>query len=258
MKWFRALLLGLLTTLIGLIAGYVAVVRPRLRAWGIDKSEAALKLPGDALVPDATSAETRGISIAAPPDAIWPWLVQMGYGRAGWYSYDALDNDNPSAKELLTTLPELRVGDVMPTHPGGGFEVKVLEPNNALVLYSDTALVQSQAEHAQAAGTDQLPTNGLKVSGGLLSASFPDFAASWAFYHEPKDDGTTRLMERFRARSPGEGVAAALIGEVMGTGILLMTRKQMLGIKERVEREPGRPVDAVGRVPSPMAVPDPA
>jgi hypothetical protein len=244
MKRFGALLFGLLTALIGLIAGYVAIVRPRLRAWGLDASEAALSLPGDDLVPDPSAVETRGITIAARPQAVWPWLAQMGYGRAGWYSYDALDNDNPSATELLTTLPELRIGDVVPTHPGGGFEVKVLEPNRALVLYSDTALVKSQAEAAQAAGTDQLPTNGLKVSGGLLSASFPEFAASWAFYLEPKDDGTTRLIERFRARSPGEGVTAALIGEVMGTGILLMTRKQMLGIKERVERESGRSVDA--------------
>ena len=236
MKPFRVLMLALSTALVGLIAGYVAVIRPRLRAWGTVASDAALDLPGDELVPDTTAVETRGISIAAPPEVIWPWLVQMGYGRAGWYSYDALDNDSPSATELIRGLAELNVGDVMPTHPGGGFEVKVLEPNRALVLYSDTALVQSQAEAARANGADDLPTNGLKVSGGLLSASFPDFAASWAFYLEPKGDGQTRLIERFLARSPGEGIAAALIGEVMGTGFLLMTRKQMLGIKERIER----------------------
>jgi hypothetical protein len=73
---------------------------------------------------------------------------------------------------------------------------------------------------------------GIKMSG----TSFPEFSASWAFYLKPTDDGKTRLIERFRARTPGSGPATAVMGEVMGTGIMLLTRKQMLGIKERAER----------------------
>ena len=124
----------------------------------------------------------------------------------------------------------------MPTHPGGGFQVKTVDPERALVLYTDTELVRSQAEKAHAEGTDELPTPGLKASGAMLGASYPEFSASWAFHVQPIGDGKTRLIERFRAKTPGSGPATAVLGEIMGTGIVLMTRKQMIGIKERVER----------------------
>jgi hypothetical protein len=127
----------------------------------------------------------------------------------------------------------------MPTHPGGGFLVKVVEPEKALVLYTDTAIVREQAGKAEAEGTDELPTPGLKASGAMLNASFPEFAASWAFYLRPTEDGQTRLVERFRAQTPGSGPARAVLGEIMGTGIVLMTRKQLLGIKARVEGTTG-------------------
>ena len=70
----------------------------------------------------------------------------------------------------------------------------------------------------------------------MIGASYPEFSASWAFFLQPTDDGGTRLIERFRAKTPGNGPANVVLGEIMGTGIVLMTRKQMLGIKERVER----------------------
>ena len=69
----------------------------------------------------------------------------------------------------------------------------------------------------------------------LSRTSFPEFAVSWTFYLKRADDGATRLIERFRAKTPGNAAARAVLGEIMGTGIVLMTRKQMLGIKERVE-----------------------
>jgi len=67
------------------IAAFVAA-RTIWRTWGIDPAEQARALPGDDLVTEPIATETRGIDIAAPPAAVWPWLVQMGYGRAGWYS----------------------------------------------------------------------------------------------------------------------------------------------------------------------------
>jgi hypothetical protein len=239
MSWVRGLAIGVATVVVGLMAGYLAVLRPKLRAWGVDAREAALALPGDDLVPDAEAIETRGITIRATPGEIWPWLTQMGYGRAGWYSYDALDNKGRSADRLVPEFGKIAVGEIMPTHPGGGFEIKVLDRERALVLYSDTALVRDQAKQPQAGGDAETVPPGLKLSGGMLSASLPEFAASWAFYLEPKGPGETRLIERFRARTPAEGLAAAVIGELMGTGILLMTRKQMLGVKERAERPAG-------------------
>jgi len=89
----RALLLTLLSLLLSAVATlttvYLAAIRPRQRSWGIDPAESAKALPGDEVIADATVVDTRGITIAAPVARIWPWLVQMGYGRAGWYSYDA-------------------------------------------------------------------------------------------------------------------------------------------------------------------------
>ena len=89
--------------------------------------QASRRLPGDEIVPEPVAIETRGITIDAPPATVWPWLVQMGYGRAGWYSYDQLDQRGASADEIVPAWQELAVGDILPTHPGGGFEVAILE-----------------------------------------------------------------------------------------------------------------------------------
>ena len=121
-------------------------------AWGIDPVEAARTLPGDDLVATAEAVDTRGIDIDAPVGSVWPWLLQMGYGRAGWYSYDSMDNDHPSARSIEDRWQSLNVGDLMPTHPGGGFEVKVLEPEHALVLYADRALMDVQDRATKAPG----------------------------------------------------------------------------------------------------------
>ncbi len=237
MRVVRAILIALLTAFLTASGVYFLVVRPKVRSWGVDPAEAALPLPGDDVIPEPSHAETRGITIDAPPAIVWPWLIQMGYERAGWYSYDALDNRGASTDRILPEYQALNEGDIMPTHPGGGFLVKKVEPERALVLYMDTDLVRSQAEQAEKEGRSELPTPGLKMSGSMMAASYPEISASWAFYLQPTDDGRTRLIERFRARTPGRGPANAVLGEIMGTGIVLMTRKQMLGIKERVERQ---------------------
>ena len=215
MRIIRAILLTLVSAVIASGIVYFAFVRPKVRGWGLDPHEAELPLPGDDLIPEPTHVETRGITINAPVAKVWPWLVQMGFGRAGWYSFEMLDN-KASVDTVLPEFQSLKAGDVMPTHPGGGFMVKTVEPERALVLYTDTDLLRSQAERSE-------------------NESYPEIKASWAFYLQP-EDGTTRLIERFRAKTPGSGPATAVLGEIMGTGIVLMTRKQMLGIKERVER----------------------
>jgi hypothetical protein len=77
-------------------------------------------MPGDDLIADAASS-TRAITIAAPPQQVWPWLVQLGYGRAGWYSYDWIDNDGqPSAGHIIPELQQLQVGDQILMAPGHG------------------------------------------------------------------------------------------------------------------------------------------
>jgi hypothetical protein len=208
--------------------------------WGIDPLEQEATLPGDDLVPDATAVETRGVDVAAPREAVWPWLVQMGYGRGGWYSIDQLDMAGRSAETIVPELQGLAVGDVMPTHPGGGFEVRALEPGRSLVLFTDTALVQAQSEAAaarrEAGETDAVVPPGLAASGAVLSATPPSFAASWTFALEPLPDGGTRLIERFRARFDDVSPASALVLPWIGFGVVVMMHRQMIGIRRRAER----------------------
>ncbi len=232
--------MGKLANTVVLTVGAAALIRitvvPWSRSWGRRAGDSG-PLPGDDLVDDATAIETRGIDIKATPDEVWPWLAQMGYGRAGWYSYDALDMNVPSADHVRSDLAEPKVGDVIPTHPGGGFAVRVLDAPRALVLYSDTELVRSQAKQAKAAATADGPVN-IRATGAFLENAQPeDFAASWAFVLEPTASGKTRLIERFRVRfgaddRPWLGVTMP----VMGFGVFLMMRKQMLGIRDRGER----------------------
>jgi hypothetical protein len=94
---------------------------------------------GDMEIPHTTYEATLAVSIDAPPPAIWPWLLQMGYRRGGLYSYDWLDRlfgflDAPSADRLLPEFQRLTAGDEIPIGRGGGFPVIQVEPYEALVL----------------------------------------------------------------------------------------------------------------------------
>ncbi|MDQ1710268.1 MAG: hypothetical protein QOG49_1653, partial [Frankiaceae bacterium] len=86
--------------------------------WGATAAELAAQLPGDALLPRAQFRATRAIAIDAPPQAVWPWLVQVGCLRAGWYSNDLLDNlGHPSATEILPEYQQIAVGQWVPMSP---------------------------------------------------------------------------------------------------------------------------------------------
>jgi hypothetical protein len=241
----RLFMVGAAVASAGAAIGYVKA-RAAFRTWGIDPEEAAKVLPGDDLVPEAEAIDTRGIVIDAPPEAVWPWLVQMGYGRAGWYSYDELDMNHPSAERLVPELQHVKVGDVFPTHPGGGFEVKVVKAGKALVLYADRELVEAQAKAAREAGpTLSAASANVRATGMYLDASMPgDFQASWAFVLEPLPEGRTRLIERFRGwmtlpAETGPRFAPELAGKALLFGLFVMVRRQMLGIRDRAE---GRPI----------------
>src|SRR6186713_1182916 len=173
MRPIRTLLLAVIAGVVAAGISYVAYFRPRIKSWGFDEVEAEKQFPGDELVTDPTSVETRGITIDDTPEKVWPWLVQMGYGRAGWYSYEPLDSKIPSAKEILPEFQELKAGDLMPTYPGFSFEARIVEPGKALVLFTDTALAKTQIDSADFKGKERMQ-------------EMPDFAASWGFYLEPE------------------------------------------------------------------------
>lgn len=213
------------------IGAYALVVRPWMRHWGFDHTEAATLFPGDELIPEASGQDTRGITIAAAPEDVWPWLVQMGFGRGGWYSIDQLDMRGKSANRIVDEWQALAVGDVVPTHPGGGFAVKVLEPGRALVLYANSATMQPP----DVATPDKVPT-GLAASGAFMSATPSEFAASWSFVLEPIDARRTRLIERVRYWSAEGNLVSNVALRMLGFGVFVMMQRQMLGIRSRAER----------------------
>ena len=236
----RTVLYRVAAATVAATAAYAIVVRPWWRAWGVDPADADTGFAGDDLVPDATVVETRGVEIDAPPDAVWPWLIQMGYNRAGWYSYDLVDMKGASVDKILPELQHLAVGDLVPNSPDTAFVVRALDTGRALVLYADEKTVEEQmaaARDRKAAGEaiEETPAN-LKAAGKMMPA-MAGFAASWAFVLVPLDEGLrTRLVERFRVRMPSpEGPAAAALAATFGFGVFAMTRKQMLGIRDRAE-----------------------
>jgi hypothetical protein len=228
--------IALVGTLASASAVGVMAARRVFNRWGIDSTEATQMLPGDELVTEPTTTDTRGIDIDAPPEQVWPWLVQMGYKRAGWYSYDAIDVNAGSSREIVPEFQAIEVGQVLPTHPDGGFVVKVVEPHKALVLYLDSTIVRDQAAmHAEGTGTE--PEANIAATGKFLNAAMPgSFAASWAFVLEPTASGGTRLIERFRVTMEAPSrMSTSILAPILGFGVFAMTRRQMLGIRDRVQ-----------------------
>ena len=187
------------------IAAYPALGRGRCLHWGARPNEVARPMPGDDLLPDAPVVSTRAVGIAAPPSAIWPWLVQMGPGRGGAYTYDWFENllglNMHSADRILPQYQDLEVGDVLPLNPKVGMRVETLEKERVLMMRS--------------------------VDGAWV----------WAFGLYPDEGGWTRLVSRNRIQDPTAGpIARTLAMYVMEPGSLVMERKMLLGIKQRAER----------------------
>lgn len=110
-----------------------------------------------------------------------------------------------------------------------------MESDRSLVLSIDTELVEAQARAAREATTVAQMPPGLALSAGILQTQPREFAASWAFVLEPFDDRRCRLIERVRVRYEGPGPIGRLTGGLMGMGVFLMMRRQMLGLRERAE-----------------------
>jgi hypothetical protein len=228
--------------LAGLAAAFYLQLREEQKSWGVLPADVKKSLSGDELVDDPDIVETRSLVIDAAPSKVWPWLIQMGYGRGGWYSYDKLDMKGSSADTILEEYQDLAEGDIVPTHPGGGFVAKVVEPEKTLVLYLDTELVQSQVETALAengdgalADIDEGEPAGLQFAGVMGERTMPEFRGTWTFILEPESGGKTRLIERFRIWTAEAGLPQKLGMPMMGLGVFAMTRKHMLGVKERAE-----------------------
>lgn len=121
----------------GAIAAYATLIRPRMLRWGAFDEEVNAEFPGGDLVPGGRRIATMATTLDAPPERVWPWLVQMGMGRAGWYSWDHLDNwGHVSAEEIHPEWQDIEVGSRLSTDPDGSraFVVAALEPQRFLAL----------------------------------------------------------------------------------------------------------------------------
>ena len=116
------------------VAAYLGLIRPWHVRWGATKDGEGRPMPGDGLLGPGTGFTTIAITIRAPADQVWSWLAQLGYGRAGWYSYDWLDNDGRrSAEQIRPEWQHLRPGDQILMMPGSGLNVVAVENGHFFV-----------------------------------------------------------------------------------------------------------------------------
>ncbi len=195
-----------------------AIGRWRWHHWGASSAERRRSYPGDGLVAEPADSVTRAVAIAAPPERVWPWLVQIGQGRGGMYSYDWLENlfglDIHTTDEIREEWQHLGQGDRVVVVPAGklgmpdgySFPVAEVEAPHHLVLR------QAPPEHP--------------------------WDAVWTFVVEPDGEGRSRLISRSRSTRPTGAAALPLrvVTAMMDPVTLLMTRRMLLGIKERAER----------------------
>jgi hypothetical protein len=228
------MLMGLLKTVlwIGIAVGtaglgYVFVLLPWQLRRGATNARLQRALPGDDLIARPKTGYTQAITIKAPKAEVWRWLVQIGYKRAGWYTYDFLhrlvgvagcvDDDRHSAKRVIPQLQDLGVGDVIEIAPGMGYAVVGLEREQALILQSilDTARWESVSSH------DPLPEKYLQ--------------SSWVWFLEEIDEKTTRLIVRVRSdHSPGIlSILSTRFPNALGR--LLMQPRTLRVLKQRAE-----------------------
>lgn len=126
---------GIAFCLVGL---YVAFVGPWQRRWGTTEEEVRRPMPGDGLLRPGAPSTTRAITIDASPRDVFPWLLQIGYGRGGWYSYDWIDNDGKrSVDRIDPALQSLTVGDRIQMLPGFGPSVREIETNHHILSAGD-------------------------------------------------------------------------------------------------------------------------
>jgi hypothetical protein len=188
-----------------------------VRNWGATTEEQGAELPGDELVPGKATVTTRAVSIDAPAGEVWRWLVQIGQDRGGMYSYDWLEN--------IAGLHIHSTGEIREEwqHLAPGDQVRLV-PKGWLRLPEGLALPVARVEPGRAIVLREQPPQ-------------QPWDAVWSFHVLPLGPDRCRLVSRARS-APARG-AARLAAPVMEPVTLLMTRKMLLGIKQRAEASGG-------------------
>jgi hypothetical protein len=182
---------------VAVIGTYLIALGPWQRRWGATDEEVGRAMPGDGLLRPVAPTTTRAITIDASPEDVYQWLLQIGYGRGGWYSYDWIDNDgSPSADRIDPALQRLAVGDRIEMMPGIGPMVREIVPNHHIVSGSETD--------------------------------------SWCLLVEPTPDGQTRLISRWRQDWPRTFGTYVWIA-VADPGAFVMEQKMLRRIRDLAE-----------------------
>ena len=198
------------TAVLGSAAAYILAIRPWQLGWGATGEERDATLAGDDLIPNPDLVATRAITVHAGADQVWLWIAQLGQGRGGFYSYDALENlvgcDIHSADRVVPEWQDIKVGDQVKLHPEVGLGVAVVEQGSALVL-----------------------------RGGVPMGTVPPpYDCTWAFVVREQPDRTTRLLARERYVYTQRW--AGFVVEPVEVVAFVMTQRMLRGIRDRAER----------------------
>ena len=208
-------------TLEALGAAWSFALLPRLRRWGATRDEASRPLPGDDLIPEPLYATTHAVTVRAPAEAVFPWLVQMGQNRGGFYTYDVLENllrlDIHSADRIHPEWQDLRPGS----------DYVSLDPEGTLKLTVVT-LDRPRAFVVRTGGPDEPPA----PAGDFFKG---EIAASWAFVVEPQGADSCRLLIRWRADWRETVPAAFARAFLLEPAHFVMERGMLRGIRRRAE-----------------------
>lgn len=207
----------------GIVGPTVAAVRFRhwSQQWGAEPKEIAAVLPGDELIPKPFYLTTRAITIHATPAVVFAWLVQLGQGRGGFYTFDRLENliglNIHSVDRIVPELQRVKVGDIVPLTAIGGPTVVEIKGGARLVL---RFLMD--------------PFTGKPLERGAVDSA-RQFDWTWAFALAPINGTDTRLIVRTRAKYAPRVLIAALAAILVEPAHFIMEREMLRGIKRRAE-----------------------
>jgi len=199
---------------------YELFISPWQQNWGTTQNELHRSWPGDDVIPNPIYEATHAVTIKAPASQVWPWLVQIGQNRGGFFSYDWLENlagaNIHTIEHIVPELQQIEVGDPI-----------LLAPNIGLVVWE---VIQERSLVLRTMD----PDTGQAVSPDINANVFTD--STWAFILDERSDKVTRLIARYRMDGNPRTLIKESIHYLVETPHFIMQRKMLLNIKRLVEK----------------------
>ena len=206
-----------------ILASYLTFfLKPLRDRWGLSLNDAKMPLPADEIISSPKSVYTHGVKINAPAKYVWPWIAQMGCGRGGFYSYEALENliglNIYNSDEIIPQFQNPILGDLIPFGPKDAYPLVVCDQGAALAIENSYDLDAKTIYDPNLAS----PKNYLHLT--------------WLWYVEALDDNHSRFISRNRVTHSSSIKTNLIFGRLAEPMIFAMDRKMCLGIKKRAER----------------------